>query len=66
MYVDKVLREKGKIFTEMCGNAEIIMVESQEFVSTATELLKQKSHDLFFDDWRDCFMKWFSDTGIKE
>ena len=42
------------------------MVESKEFVEIATKLLKEKPHDLFFDDWRDCFMEWFSDTGIKE
>ena len=41
-YIQCVLEQDGKVFKATCGNAELLMVSSKEFVNTSIKLLKEK------------------------
>ena len=64
LYVHEVLKEAGKLWIEQCGDAEITMVSSKDFVETSWELLKKNVPELLNAKWGPPYFEWIKDTGI--
>ncbi|MBR5157456.1 MAG: AAC(3) family N-acetyltransferase [Clostridia bacterium] len=64
-YVQKVLESQGKIYKSVCGNAELLMVSSKDFVNTVFDLLEKKDISVFSENhkiWNvEKTMKWLKE-----
>ena len=61
LYVADVMECEGKLHRQKCGEAELTMVSSKDFVETARALLEKKPPEMFVEAWRDNFLKWDND-----
>ena len=50
LYLEELLAAEGKILKTQCGNAEITLVTSQDFVNLAHELMNKRDLNAFFVD----------------
>ncbi len=65
LYVEKILDKDGKVHRAKCGNAELTLVFSKDFVDKTIELFRKRDPDVFWQDgdyWdnKDTFA-WLSD-----
>lgn len=55
LYIQEVLDKKGKVKYSKCGEADVIMVSSKDFVDCSLELLEKRDRRVFMEegDWWD-------------
>ena len=62
LYVADVMEREGKLHRIMCGEAELTMVESADFVETARALFDKKVPELIREPSRETFWQWERDV----
>ena len=50
LYLQELLTAEGKIFKTQCGDAELTLVSSQDFVNLAHELMNKRDRNAFFEE----------------
>ena len=67
-YMEKKLREEGKVSDVTCGDAHVIMFSSKDFVDKAMELLKNREPEVLLcaadAELLKTRFEWFEKTGI--